>query len=218
MSSILGILFRATQKLFQKIPGGYQLSRTRIVKALYRYLTRKFRRKRIRIFGNIMYLDPRDDLELSFKGVHEPLTTRVFQQEVKPGDTVLEVGTGSGYQASVLSRIVSKVYTVEIIKDLGKRARDDIAALGYNNIEVSIGDGYYGLPDAAPFDAIIVTAAATHIPPPLIDQLKPGGAMCIPVGPAFQVQRLLIVEKKDDGSVTTKSIIPVRFVPLLGEH
>jgi protein-L-isoaspartate(D-aspartate) O-methyltransferase len=138
--------------------------------------------------------------------------------EPRPGDTILEVGTGSGYQAAVLSRIVSQVYTIEIVEELGTRARRDIGKLGYDNIDVRIGDGYYGLPDVAPFDGIIVTAAATHIPPPLIDQLKPGGVMCIPVGPAFQVQRLVLVEKAEDGSVTTRSIMPVRFVPLTGEH
>jgi len=136
---------------------------------------------------------------------------------VSKGAKVLEVGTGSGYQAAVLAEIVNKVYTIEIIKELGKSAQERLKRLGYTNIEVKIGDGYYGWEEYAPFDAIIVTAAAEHIPPPLIKQLKDGGKMVIPVGHAFWVQDLVLVEKKGD-RITTKNIIPVRFVPLTGEH
>jgi protein-L-isoaspartate(D-aspartate) O-methyltransferase len=131
----------------------------------------------------------------------------------KPGDTVLEVGTGSGYQAAVLAELVSKVYTVEIIASLGQRAMQVLAQLGYRNVAVGIGDGYHGWVAAAPFDSIIVTAAPTDIPKPLIDQLKPGGRMVIPAG-GDNVQQLLVVEKHQDGTSTMKRKLPVRFVPL----
>ena len=133
-------------------------------------------------------------------------------------DVVFELGTGSGYQAAVLSRLVSKVFTMEIIEPLGKAAAERINKLGYKNVMVQVGDGYYGLPGQAPFDAIIVTAAASHIPPPLINQLKPGGKMAIPVGNVFLVQNLMLVEKDSLGNVTTENILPVRFVPLTGNQ
>jgi protein-L-isoaspartate(D-aspartate) O-methyltransferase len=132
----------------------------------------------------------------------------------KATDSVLEVGTGSGYQAAVLAELVSKVYTIEIVEAVGRRAAEDLAKLGYRNISTRIGDGYNGWPEAAPFDAIVVTAAAPTVPQPLLDQLKPGGRMVIPVGGQWQVQELLVIEKKPDGSTTTRRTIPVRFVPL----
>jgi len=131
------------------------------------------------------------------------------------GDVVLEVGTGSGYQTAVLSRLVRQVYTIEIVKDLGEKARLRLKTLGYDNVEVMIGDGYKGWPEHAPFDAIIVTAAAEHIPPPLIDQLKPGGRIVIPVGGVYAVQDLMLITKDASSKVIKESIIPVRFVPLL---
>src|SRR6266700_8086361 len=134
--------------------------------------------------------------------------------ELKSGDTVLEVGTGSGYQAAVLAELVAKVYTIEIVEPLGKQAKRLLGELGYRNIEVRIGDGYGGWPEAAPFDSIIVTAAPAEGPWPLIDQLKPGGRMVIPVGGASGVQQLLLLEKRPDGTATTKRTLPVRFVPL----
>lgn len=134
------------------------------------------------------------------------------------GDTVLEVGTGSGYQAAVLSGLVTRVSTMEIVPQLGERARDILQRLGYDNVEVRIGDGYHGWEERAPFDAIIVTAAASHVPPPLVHQLKPGGRMVIPVGSRFLVQELLLVEKSEAGEVTTRQILPVAFVPLTGGH
>ena len=130
----------------------------------------------------------------------------------KPGQTVLEVGTGSGYQAAVLAELVAKVYTIEIVEPLGRRAKTLLEQLGYRNVEVRIGDGYRGWPEAAPFDAIIVTAAPAEIPKPLLDQLKPGGRMVIPAGTSDS-QYLLLVEKQRDGTVTTKRTLPVRFVP-----
>jgi len=135
----------------------------------------------------------------------------------KPGDTVLEVGTGSGYQAAVLAELVAKVYTIEIVEPLGKQAKRLLGELGYRNVEVRIGDGYNGWPEAAPFDSIIVTAAPGEIPKPLVDQLKPGGRMVIPVGGSSDVQQLMLVEKRPDGTATTKRTLPVRFVPLTRE-
>ncbi len=132
--------------------------------------------------------------------------------DVKPGDKVLEIGTGSGYQAAVLAEITDSVFTIEIVKELGENAKSSIAKLGYKNTQVKIADGYYGWKECAPFDAIIVTAAAEHIPPPLIEQLKDGGIMVIPVGHSYQVQNLMLVEKIN-GKIKSKNIIPVRFVP-----
>lgn len=138
--------------------------------------------------------------------------------KVKKGDKVLEIGTGSGYQAAVLAEIAGSVYTIEIIEPLGKQAGERLKSLGYNNIKTKVGDGYYGWPEAAPFDAIMVTAAASHVPPPLLTQLKPGGRMVIPLGTHFMTQYLMLVEKQADGSVTTHQIVPVSFVPLVGGH
>ena len=132
----------------------------------------------------------------------------------KPGDTVLEVGTGSGYQAAVLAELVAKVYTIEIVEPLGRRARQLLEQLGYRNVEVRIGDGYNGWPEAAPFDSIVVTAAPVEVPKQLINQLKPGGRLVIPVGGPYDSQYLLLIEKQPDGTSTTKRTLPVRFVPL----
>ncbi|MFT7824703.1 MAG: protein-L-isoaspartate(D-aspartate) O-methyltransferase [Sulfurimonas sp.] len=138
--------------------------------------------------------------------------------KLKDTDIVLEVGTGSGYQAAVLARIVKKVYTMEIIEPLGLEAKERLEKLGYDNIEVLIGDGYYGLESKAPFDAVIVTAAAGQIPPPLLKQLKPEGRMVIPVGSHFFVQHLVLVAKDENGEISIRQIMPVAFVPLTGEH
>jgi len=137
---------------------------------------------------------------------------------LQPGDRVLEIGTGSGYQAAVLAELGVKVYSIEIIEPLGELARKNLAGLGYDDIELRIGDGYYGWEEQAPFDAIIVTAAASHIPPPLIRQLRPGGHMIIPVGSRFLVQQLVLVDKDAAGEVTTRQVLPVSFVPLTGSH
>ncbi len=137
---------------------------------------------------------------------------------LKRGDRVLEIGTGSGYQAAILAEMGGSVYSIEIIKALGDEAGERLQALGYRSVHTRVGDGYYGWPEAAPFDAIMVTAAASHVPPPLIAQLKPGGRMVIPLGTQFMTQILMLVEKKADGSVTTRQILPVAFVPLTGGH
>ena len=134
--------------------------------------------------------------------------------ELEPDDVVLEVGTGSGYQAAILGQIVSRVVSLEIIGNLANRARRDLERLGYSNIKVKHRDGYGGDPKKAPFDAIVVTAAATHIPPPLLKQLKPGGIMVIPVGGKAWTQNLILVKKDEEGTVTSENILPVRFVPL----
>lgn len=132
----------------------------------------------------------------------------------QPTDKVLEIGTGSGYQAAVLAELVAAVYTIEILEPLGRRASADLARLGYTNVFVRIGDGYQGWPEAAPFDAIIVTCAPDHVPPPLVDQLKEGGRMIIPVGPLGD-QQLYLLEKRG-GQVTRRAVLPVRFVPMTG--
>ncbi len=136
--------------------------------------------------------------------------------EVKPGQRVLEIGTGSGYQAAVLAQMGAQVFTIEIIPQLGEAARDRLRRLGYQTIEARVGDGYYGWADKAPFDAIIVTAAANHIPPPLLAQLRTDGRMVIPLGNPFGMQHLLLVRKDKDGRTTTRKVLPVRFVPLTG--
>ena len=124
----------------------------------------------------------------------------------------VEIGTGSGYQAAVLSEIIDSVYTIEIIEELGIATKSKLKRLGYNNINVKLADGYYGWEEKGPYDAIIVTAAAEYVPPPLIAQLKEGGRMLIPVGRPFFVQQLILVEKKEK-KVKTKSLMGVRFVP-----
>jgi protein-L-isoaspartate(D-aspartate) O-methyltransferase len=133
--------------------------------------------------------------------------------ELGPDHVVLEIGTGSGYQAAVLSPLVRRVCTIEVITELGEAAAERLTALGYANVETKIADGYYGWPECGPFDGIVVTAAADHVPPPLVDQLKPGGRMVIPVGGMFAVQHLTLVEKTGSGEVLTRQLLPVRFVP-----
>lgn len=136
--------------------------------------------------------------------------------QAKPGDRVLEIGTGSGYQAAILAKIVKEVYTIEIVEALGKQAAEDLKRLGFTNVKTRIGDGYAGWPEAAPFDAIIVTCAPDQIPKPLVDQLKEGGRMIIPVGPERGRQNLYLMQKTD-GKVTPVAVLPVRFVPMTGE-
>jgi len=144
--------------------------------------------------------------------------------EVGPGARVLEIGTGSGYHAAVLSRVAGEVYTIEIVPELAARARRTLARLGYGNVHVRTGDGYRGWPEAAPFDAILLTAAPREVPAPLLAQLRPGGRLVAPVGPAPESaggggagQELLVLTKRADGGVDTRRVLPVRFVPMTGE-
>jgi protein-L-isoaspartate(D-aspartate) O-methyltransferase len=133
-----------------------------------------------------------------------------------PGMKILEIGTGSGYQAAVLAHLTPRVYTIEIIEPLAKIAAETLEDEGYKDVRVRSGDGYFGWPEEAPFDAIVVTCAAGHLPSPLWDQLKPGGRIVIPIGGTFSVQRLVVVEKTPDGRRKTNSVMDVRFVPMTG--
>jgi protein-L-isoaspartate(D-aspartate) O-methyltransferase len=137
---------------------------------------------------------------------------------LKPDHVVLEIGTGSGYQAAILAELVRTVCTIEIVEALAREAAERLRALGYTNVQTRLGDGYFGWEECGPYDAIIVTAAASHVPPPLVRQLKPGGRMVIPVGAPFLAQQLLLIEKRDDGTVQTRQLLPVAFVPLTGRH
>jgi len=133
---------------------------------------------------------------------------------LKPGERVLEVGTGSGYQAAVLAEVGAEVYTIEILEPLARSAAARLKRLGYEKVEVKAGDGYLGWKEHAPFDAILVTAAAEPVPPPLIEQLKPGGWLVMPLGQPWETQVLVVIEKDADGKTRTRRIAPVMFVPL----
>lgn len=152
--------------------------------------------------------------------ISQPYIVAYMTEVLRPkrGMKVLEVGTGSGYQAAVLAEVGCDVYTIEISKELASSARERLARLGYGRVKTRHGDGYKGWTEAAPFDAIIVTAAADRIPPPLIEQLKPGGRMVIPEGESDEVQKLILIEKDAKGKVKSTELLPVRFVPLLRER
>jgi protein-L-isoaspartate(D-aspartate) O-methyltransferase len=150
--------------------------------------------------------------------ISQPYIVGVMTAAIKPEatDKVLEIGTGSGYQAAVLAEIVDEVYTLEIVPPLGEKAKNLLKSRGYANVHAKVADGYHGWSTHAPFDAIVVTAAAEEIPQPLIDQLADGGSMVIPVGPQFDVQHLVLVTKKN-GKVKLQNLFPVRFVPFTRE-
>ena len=149
--------------------------------------------------------------------ISQPYIVALMTQELDldPGMKVLEIGTGSGYQAAVLAEITDEVYTVEIVRPLYLKATRRLESLGYADVRTRLADGYYGWTEQAPFDRIIVTCAALHVPPPLFKQLKPGGRMVIPVGGHFATQRLLLVKKEPDGRRTSRTLSLVRFVPLV---
>lgn len=151
--------------------------------------------------------------------ISQPTIVALMTDLLRPAknDTILEVGTGSGYQAAVLSQVVSVVHTVEIVPELAQSAKKRLARLGYNNVVVHTGDGYMGLPQTAPFDGIIVTAAAARVPGPLLEQLKPGGRLIIPVGPAAYTQWLTVWTRDEEGMFHEEALLPVRFVPLTGK-
>ena len=150
--------------------------------------------------------------------ISQPYIVALMTDLIKPHPAaiVLEIGTGSGYQAAILAELVRTVCTIEIIEPLAKQAQERLRNEGYSQVRTRIGDGYFGWEECGPFDAIVVTAAASQIPPPLVRQLKPGGRMVIPVGAPFLAQYLTLVDKGADGAVTTRQILPVRFVPLTG--
>ncbi len=152
--------------------------------------------------------------------ISQPLIVAIMTDllRVAPNHVVLEIGTGSGYQAAVLAQLARQVYTIEIVPGLANTAAQRLRSLGYANVATRLGDGYYGWPEAAPFDGIIVTAAASYIPPPLIQQLKAGGRMVIPVGAPFALQHLMLVEVDGERRVRTRQLLPVQFVPLAGRH
>jgi len=152
--------------------------------------------------------------------ISQPYIVALMTDLLNPraGDVVLEVGTGSGYQAAVLSLLVKRVYSIEVVAALAQQATARLGRLEYDNVVVRCGDGYRGWPEHAPFDAVIVTAASPIIPPPLVDQLKPGGRMVIPVGLPYDRQILTVVTKDERGEVTVKELLPVAFVPLTGDH
>jgi len=149
--------------------------------------------------------------------ISQPYIVALSTDLVAPraGQRVLEIGTGSGYQAAMLAEIVSKVYSIELVPSLGKEAAERLRTLGYANVEVRIGDGYAGWPEQAPFDSILVTAAAPRVPGALVEQLKPGGRMVIPVGASHGAQQLFLIWNRPDGTVERKSVLAVRFVPLV---
>jgi protein-L-isoaspartate(D-aspartate) O-methyltransferase len=151
--------------------------------------------------------------------ISQPSLVAFMTQELKPQakDRVLEIGTGSGYQAAVLSPLVAEVYSIEIVKPLAERAAKTLTELGYKNVHTRAGNGWLGWPEAAPFDAIIVTCAPDAIPPALVEQLREGGRMVIPVGPENRVQELYLLEKRT-GKIEQRSILPVRFVPMTGKE
>jgi len=152
--------------------------------------------------------------------ISQPLIVALMTDllDPQPADIMLEVGTGSGYQAAVLSGLVDQLYSIEIVEELADSAAAVLANLGYDNVTVRAGDGYAGWPEHAPFDGIIVTAAADKIPPPLLQQLKPGGKLVIPVGAEHGYQELLLVEVDESGEISRRSVLPVRFVPLTGDR
>ena len=151
--------------------------------------------------------------------ISQPSLVAYMTEILKVGQDarVLEIGTGSGYQAAILGELVREVYTIEIVRPLGEAAGRLLQRLGYANVRVKVGDGYQGWPECAPFDAILVTCAPENVPPPLVEQLKPGGRLCLPVGPRTGLQELYLMTKRPDGTLEKQAVLPVRFVPMTGK-
>jgi len=195
----------------------WQIKRRGIVEP--RVVTTMLKVERHRFVPSNMVSYAYDDCPLPIgedQTISQPYIVALMTYLLKPKetDTILEIGTGSGYQAAILAELTKEVYSIEIVESLGKRAEKLLNELGYNNIHVRIGDGYKGWPDKAPFDKIIVTAAPDHVPQPLVDQLKNGGILVIPVG---QTHQELLVVSKDEKGVRQENVLPVRFVPMTGE-
>jgi protein-L-isoaspartate(D-aspartate) O-methyltransferase len=152
--------------------------------------------------------------------ISQPLIVAIMSEmlAIEPGHRVFELGTGSGYQAAVLDQLGAEVYSIEIIPALAEKARRVLDENGHTQIRTRTGDGYFGWEEAGPFDAIMVTAASDHVPPPLVRQLKPGGRMLIPVGSRYVTQKLVLVTRDEQGTVRTREVLPVTFVPLTGQH
>ena len=169
----------------------------------------------LREFRNQAYADRALPIEAGAT-ISQPHIVAIMTQEIRPrpGMKVLEVGTGSGYQAALLAHIGCDVYTIELVEELAVNARDRLARLGYGGVHVRHGDGYLGWPEAAPFDGILVTAAPDTIPAPLVEQLAPGGRLVIPVGKENHVQWLTLLERNLDGELRKKALLPVRFIPM----
>lgn len=202
----------AVQKML-KVIRGYGMEDKNILQALERVPRHKFVPENNRKFS---YSDT--PLAIGYgQTISQPFIVAEMtrQLHLSPTSKVLEIGTGSGYQAAVLAELTPHVYTIEIVEPLLERAREILLASGYGNIKFRHGDGYHGWAEAAPFDGIIVTCAAGSIPPPLLEQLAVGGRMIIPVGKRYGTQSLILVTKNDDGSITSRNLMAVRFVPLV---
>ena len=152
--------------------------------------------------------------------ISQPFIVALMTELLEPDSTdrVLEIGTGSGYQAAVLAELVDEVYTIEIIPELAEQARERLEGLGYESVHVRAGDGWHGWPEAAPFDGIILTAVGEEVPPRLAEQLAPGGHMVLPLGPQFGGQMLVVLTKMASGELERRDVLPVQFVPLTGNH
>jgi protein-L-isoaspartate(D-aspartate) O-methyltransferase len=197
----------------QLVRGGRDITNARVLVAMGKVLRHEFVPENLRARAY-------EDRPLSIghgQTISQPFVVAFMTErlEPKPTDRVLEIGTGSGYQAAVLAELVAQVYTIEIVEDLAKRAAGDLKRLGYTNVQVRAGDGYKGWAEAAPFDAIVVTCAPERVPQPLIDQLKEGGRLIVPVG-ALWKQDLVLLRKRG-GKLEQRAVLPVQFVPMTGE-
>ena len=209
-------LMKSRDHMLQYHLMGRGISNPRVLQAMTDVPRHKFVPKNLQAFA---YADNPLPIGLD-QTISQPYIVAAMTEllDPQPDHVVFEVGTGSGYQAAILSPLVKHVYTVEIVPELGEMAAARLKELGYDNVTVRVGDGYAGWPEHAPFDSIIVTCGAEEIPPPLVEQLKPGGTMVIPVGPFNQVQELTVVKKDAEGQITTHLVMPVRFVPMTGER
>lgn len=207
-------LKKARKGMIEKDLKGRGISDKRVLAAMDRVLRHKFVDKKYRAQAYSDYPLPIGEGQT----ISQPYVVALMTEslELKEGERVLEIGTGSGYQAAVLAELTDRVYTIEIREKLKKRAREVLIQEGYERVKVKYGDGYFGWEEHAPFDAIIITAAANHVPPPLLSQLKEGGRLILPLGSTRYFQTLTLIEKKKDDFLTTH-ITGVRFVPMTGE-